>query len=72
MKSIEQLLLDAVTLNNSIKTGFSLFSGIDEAHRLTLIKDAQKQLAETVSQLNLILNPPTMRSCVELAEDMAK
>ena len=37
MKEIKQLLLDALTLCNSIDNGFSLFSGIDEHYKQTAL-----------------------------------
>ena len=63
-QSIEQLLLDAITLNNSIKRGFDLFAGIDDSHRLELIKEAQKSLKSKVAELNNILNPQPLQSVV--------
>ena len=56
MKEVKQLLLDALTLCNSIDNDFSLFSGIDDNHRLNLIKDAQESLRKKVVELNNILN----------------
>jgi len=70
--SIKQYIDKLHSLEYNIRNGFSLFAGVDDNYRLQLIKDAQKHLAKTVAELNFILNPPKMRSCVELAEDMAK
>ena len=70
--SIKQLIDKLHDLEYNIRNGFSLFEGIDDNYRLQLIKDAQRDMASTAQQLNLILNPPTMRSSVEIAEEMAQ
>ena len=44
--SIKQHIDKIHSLEYNIRNGFSLFAGVDEVHRLSLIKDAQKQLAE--------------------------
>ena len=70
--SIEQLLIDCITLNNTIKTSCRLFESIDDSHKLDLMKDARLKLASKVAELNNILNPLPMQSVVEIAEDVIK
>ena len=72
--SIRGLLEKADNLEYNIRTGFSLFSGVDESYRLDLIKAAQKDLAATVAELHNILNPTLIanESMVTLAEEVMK
>ena len=70
--SIEQLLIDCITLNNTIKTSCRLFESIDDNHKLTLMYNARVKLASKVAELNNILNPQPMQSVVEIAEDVLK
>jgi hypothetical protein len=53
--SIEQLLIDCITLNNYIKRGERLFD-FDERYKLKLLQDSQSKLASKVAELNNILN----------------
>ena len=53
--SIEQLLIDCITLNNYIKRGERLFD-FDEQYKLKLLQDSQSKLASKVAELNNILN----------------
>ena len=69
--SIEQLLIDCVTLNNYIKRGERLFD-FDEQYKLKLLQDSQSKLVSKVAELNNILNPISMQSVVEIAEDVLK
>jgi hypothetical protein len=62
---IEQLLIDCITLNNTIKTSCRLFESIDDSHKLDLMYDARVKLANKVAKLNNILNPQPMQSVVE-------
>ncbi|CAB4131378.1 hypothetical protein UFOVP129_78 [uncultured Caudovirales phage] len=69
--SIEQLLIDCITLNNYIKRGERLFD-FDEQYKLKLLQDSQSKLASKVAELNNILNPIPMQSVVEIAEEFYK
>jgi multidrug resistance efflux pump len=69
--SIEQLLIDCITLNNYIKRGERLFD-FDNRYKLKLLQDSQSKLASKVAELNNILNPQPMQSVVEIAEDVLK
>jgi hypothetical protein len=69
--SIEQLLIDCITLNNYIKRGERLFD-FDERYKLKLLQDSQSKLASKIAELNNILNPQPMQSVVEIAEDVLK
>jgi hypothetical protein len=69
--SIEQLLIDCITLNNYIKRGERLFD-FDNRYKLKLLQDSQSKLASKVAELNTILNPLSMQSIVEIAEDVLK
>jgi hypothetical protein len=67
--SIEQLLIDCVTLNNTIKRGEHLFD-FDESYRLKLLQDCKVKLAAKAAELHNILNPTPLRSTVEIAEEV--
>jgi|GEM_PF-5677508 len=70
MKEVKHLLLDALTLCNSIDNGFSLFESIDDEHKAYLLYDAKINLASKVAELNNILNPQPLQSVVEIAEEV--
>ena len=72
MKEVKHLLLDALTLCNSIDNGFSLFSGIEEHYKKTATCRAKVNLAAKVAELNNILNPQPLQSVVEIAEEVLK
>lgn len=70
--SIRTLLEKASNLEYSFRTGFDLFTGLDELYKKTMCEKALQDLRSTVAELNNILNPQPMQSVVEIAEDVLK
>ena len=70
--SIRTLLEKASNLEYSFRTGFDLFTGLDEPYKKTMCEKALQDLRSTVAELNAILNPLPMQSVVEIAEGSDK